>query len=124
MQRAGATASASSVAHRRAAATPSPVRVTMFAHSNQPTSRTFGHAPAFEWRVNAGRWRWLILSALGAAPIACGGRADAPHSDANGGNLEGQGGTQGSPPIYLGYGGSLDPTRSLSSEGCANPVSL
>ena len=48
------------------------------------------------WRTPTGRWRWLILGALGVAPYACGGRTDAA------GELEGEpdprGNGQGSSP--------------------------
>jgi hypothetical protein len=67
---------------------------------------------AFEWRVNPGRWRWLILSALGAAPSACGGRTGANTTDSNGVDLE-QGGSHGT---SLGYGG----TSTLAYGGAQN----
>jgi hypothetical protein len=85
---------------------------------------------AFEWRANAGRWRWLILGALGAAPNACGGRTDALATDTSGDDLQGQGsrgqvkagtgGTAGQRNPPLTTGGSLGdpaPHTTLPADG-------
>ncbi len=60
----------------------------------------------FEWRADVGPWRWLILSALGVAPAACGGHAEADPAASNGVNLESQGGTGGTQHPSTGVGGS------------------
>src|SRR5262245_3715191 len=64
----------------------------------------------FDWRVQTGTWRWLILGALGGASLGCGGRTSAVDPDSSGSNVEGtsgSGGTGGatSSPQATGDGG-------------------
>lgn len=60
----------------------------------------------FEWRADVGPWRWLILSALGVAPAACGGRTETDPAASNGVTLESQGGAGGGQHPRTGVGGS------------------
>jgi hypothetical protein len=46
----------------------------------------------FEWRAHTGRWRWVILGALGLPAVGCAGRIDSAETDAAGANLQGTGG--------------------------------
>jgi hypothetical protein len=101
---------------------------------HHPPSSTATTCKDFEWRVNAGPWRWLILSALGVAPSACGGRTHAtPESTRV--NLEGRGGatgeSQGTPGGALGgaRATSAVPTSSggpleSSASACSNSVAV
>jgi hypothetical protein len=50
----------------------------------------------FEWRVQTGRWRWVILGALGMAPLGCGGRTNRLDGESSGGTPT-TGGSGGSP---------------------------
>ena len=58
--------------------------------------------PTLPWRTSTGRWRWIILGALGVAPNACGGRTQGGDPEPAGGNLEGHGGS--SNPSHGGVG--------------------
>jgi hypothetical protein len=69
----------------------------MVLHPPRPFSNVETSCTPFEWRANAGRWRWLILSALGAASNACGGRSDTALSDTSRVGLEGAAGSSGLP---------------------------
>lgn len=71
------------------------------------------HRPGsgFDWRVQTGTWRWLILGALGAVPLGCGGRTSSLGSDSTGTNLEGGAGGGGgsgttAPTTPAPYGGT------------------
>ena len=55
-----------------------------------PSDRAQG---SFEWRVQTGRWRWVILGALGMTPSGCGGRTNGGDGETSGVNVEGKGGT-------------------------------
>jgi hypothetical protein len=76
----------------------------MVAHSHREHSGILS-STAFEWRADTGRWRWLILGALGVAPAACGGRTNTAGTTSNDLNAPGQGGSQGR-EVAAGVGGS------------------
>ncbi len=87
----------------------------MVAPPQQERFRISSSTAPFEWRASAGRWRWLILGALGAAPNACGGRADAVGTDSSGADPQG--------PVPPG-GTSPQPESHTSASGCAGAVAL
>jgi hypothetical protein len=66
----------------------------------------------FEWRAQPGRWRWLILGALGVAPVACDDRNGATETDTSEVDLQGNGGSAGnaSMPASGGSGPTTTPS--------------
>jgi hypothetical protein len=99
----------------------------MVMHPQQLPSTVPSIEKGFEWRSNTGHWRWLILSALGAIPSACGGRTDAL-GGSNGISIEGEGGSRGTltstprgtHPVAATAGGSAGAAgRSMASGGSA-----
>jgi len=74
------------------------------------TDRCAGGSIGFEWRAQTGRWRWLILGAIGVAPIGCGGRSGNTETDGLEGNLQGNAASAGSASVpesgTAGAGGS------------------
>jgi hypothetical protein len=79
-----------------------------------------GVGGSFEWRVHTGRWRWVILGALGMVPSACGGHSKTVDGEASGANLAGNGtagtGSAGTGAGGTGAGGSAPATTPSSCE--------
>jgi hypothetical protein len=48
---------------------------------------------SFEWRVQTGRWRWVILGAIGVSPYGCSGRTNDVDGESSGSAVVTQGGT-------------------------------
>lgn len=62
----------------------------------QPQSGATLADDGFEWRASASPWRWLILSALGVSPSACGGLTELDPAASSGPKLGGSAGFAGS----------------------------
>jgi len=85
----------------------------------------------FEWRVQTGRWRWIILGALGVA--GCGGRSSGPDAEGSEAGLQGAaagsasvpevgaGGDSGGPTFYGNGGAQTVGTGSGGSASTATP---
>lgn len=76
--------------------------------------RCAGVESGFEWRAHTARWRWLILGALGVAPLGCGGRSDDPERNTLDENVQGGGaGARPSTPGRAGGGSGGGPVLSV-----------
>jgi hypothetical protein len=72
----------------------------------------------FEWRAQPGRWRWLILGALGVAPVGCDDRSGDAETDTSEVDLQGSGGSAGN--ASMPGGGGSGPTTTPSA--CEPPL--
>lgn len=80
----------------------------------------------FQWRAQPDCWRWVILGALGLAPVSCGGRSNDAAPDTSGVALPVNGGSagRGATPARAAGGGGAGPEGSgTAGSGTAGTTS-
>jgi hypothetical protein len=80
-----------------------------------------GVQTGFEWRTQTGRWRWVILGALGVVPTGCAGGAGDAKTDTSNVDFQGHGGASSSGSGAAVTGGTASgPTTAPSA--CEPPL--